>query len=178
MNNKKLFSMTSASGCGKTTLLNIIAKIPNYKTIELSGRPYLPEKGDYVTNKSDSINRRISYGSLVTFTENLLNEKEGNLFFSRCAVDRLAYGRALNVGEDLHDIIIKEIKEIVIPHIKVFYLPIEFSMPGDDDIRGTNEQARKDTDDHIRLILEEFNVPFITLKGSVEQRFKTIMDNL
>ncbi len=173
----KIYAFTGASGTGKTTLLNEINNLKGMiKTIELSGRPYLPKDGDYVSNKSDSINRRIGYGSLVTITQSLLENKHHSLFFSRCAIDRLAYSRTLDVGRDLDDITIKEIKEIVIPYIQVFYLPVEFDIPKDENdiIRGNNEDIRKATDENVKKILKEFNVPHNTLSGSVEDRFKIL----
>lgn len=169
--NRILASFTGASGTGKTTLLN---SLEDFTTIELSARPYLPKKGDYVVNKSDSINRRISYGSLVTFSEMILNWPNNNLFFSRCAIDSLAYGRVLGVGEDLHPLMEMEIRNIVIPYIKVFYIPVEFELPGDDEIRGTNEEIRKATDQEIQNILKEFDIPHTKITGPVEERLASI----
>lgn len=176
---RKLYAFTGASGTGKTTLLNEIEAFHNFKVIELSGRPYLPLEGDYVQNSSDIITTRISYGSTVTFAESLLKYPHNNIFFSRCAVDKLAYARALNIGKDIDSIIIKEIKEIVIPHIKVFYLPIEFALTDTNDtVRGTNEKVRQLTDIHIKGILNHYEIPYITVKGSVEERMKIIKSNL
>lgn len=173
----KLSAFTGSSGVGKTTLLDIITK-QNHKIqiVELSGRPYLPEKGDYVNNKSDSINRRISYGSLVTMTQAILNSRSyyDGIFYSRCAIDRLAYSRILKVGEDLQDIIIKEIKEILIPFIDVYYIPVEFALPNNDEVRGNNEKIRNLVDLEIKNILEEFNIEFYLVKGSIEERMKII----
>lgn len=173
----KLNAFTGASGTGKSTLLEQISKkYLHTKVIELSGRPYLPTDGDYISNKSDSINRRINYGSLVTFTEAILSTVGyDTLFFSRCAIDRLAYIRTLDVGRDLEDITIKEIKEIVIPFINVFYLPVEFDLPKCNDvIRGNNEEIRKETDKNIKLILDEFNINYIHVSGTVENRLNII----
>lgn len=174
-----LAAFTGASGTGKSTLLDIMEKRNLFKTIELSGRPYLPKSGDYVENKSDSINRRIAYGSSVTMLASTLKFPEANLFFSRCAIDKLAYGRTLGVGSDLFDVTSKEIEFVVNPFIKVFYLPIEFPLTDTDDtMRGNNELVRTATDENIRLILEEFNIPHVVVKGTIEERIKIIVDSL
>lgn len=179
MENRKLFAFTGASGTGKSTLLNLIEKDLGIKTLELSGRPYLPKEGDYVTNKSDSINRRISYGSLVTFTKALLKYPNQNLFFSRCAIDKLAYSRALNVGEDLHEIISKEIIEIVRPYITVFYLPIEFPLTDINDVvRGNNEKIRFETDQNIVKILQSHKIKYKVVRGTVEERMNFIKSHI
>lgn len=174
--NRRLFAFTGASGVGKTTLLNEIAKWSNFKIVELSGRPYLPTNGDYVTNKSDSINRRIAYGSLVTMTEAILKYPNEHLFFSRCAIDRLAYGRALDVGVDLHWVIEKEIIDVLIPFITIFYLPIEFPLLNqDDEVRGKNELVRHQTDGHIKKLLDSYsNLNYYTIAGTIENRLKIL----
>jgi predicted ATPase len=176
---KIICAFTGASGTGKSTLLKELGK-EGFTCIELSGRPYLPEIGDYISNKSDSINRRISYGSTVTFAKSILESGPNDFpFFSRCAIDKLAYGRVLKVGEDCHDIIIKEIKDLVIPHIKVFYLPVEFDLPADcnDEVRGNNEEIRRATDREVDNILSEFCIPHVVVTGTVEERLKTIRSN-
>lgn len=169
-------AFTGASGTGKTTLLNEIEKIPTFKTVELSARPYLPTTGDYVSNSSDMVQYRTNVGSLVSLTEALLMYPEKNLFFSRCTIDRLAYSRVLGVGGALHDILIKEIQQVVRPFIEVYCLPVEFDLPGNDEVRGTNEDVRKATNDEIFKILREFDIPYTLVKGSVEERM-TIIKN-
>lgn len=179
MRERQLYTFTGASGSGKSTLLNEIGAFHNFKVVELSGRPYLPLEGDYVQNSSDIVTTRISYGSTVTFVESLLKYPHNNIFFSRCAVDKLAYVRALNIGKDVESIIIKEIKEIVIPHIKVFYLPIEFALTDTNDtVRGTNEKVRQLTDAHVKGVLNYYEIPYITVKGSVEERIEIIKSSL
>jgi predicted ATPase len=172
-------AFTGASGTGKSTLLNLLQSKGLCTTVELSGRPYLPTSGDYIENKSDSTNRRIAYGSTVTFTAALLKRPHDHLFFSRCSIDKLAYGRALGVGTDLFDVTIKEIEYVVKPFIQVFYLPVEFPLTdGDDTVRGTNELVRTTTDENIQRILQEFNIPHIVVKGTVEERMKIITESL
>lgn len=178
MNNKIIASFTGASGTGKSTLLNQIQYLPNFKTVELSGRPYLPLEGDYVQNSSDIVATRISYGSTVTFAESLLKYPTNNIFFSRCAIDKLAYARALNIGKDIESIIIKEIKEIVVPYVKVFYLPIEFELVNNDSVRGTNELVRRNTDYNIINVLENLAIDYTIVAGTIEERMKIIKSNL
>lgn len=176
----KLNAFTGASGVGKSTLLTQISNNTKIEVIELSGRPYLPQNGlDYVANKSDLIQYRINYGTLITMLDSILPVRPGDKFYSRCAIDRLAYSRVLNVGIEIQDLMIREI-QTVLHSIKVFYIPIEFPLPLDinDEIRGTDERVRVTTDREIQNIIKEFNIPVIEVRGTVEKRLETIYKNL
>lgn len=174
---KKNYAFTGASGTGKSTLLALI-KDQGIKTIELSGRPYLPTNGDYVENSTDLINFRIQYGSTITMLHTILSNPDTPLFFSRCPIDKLAYSRVLEVAKDTRDLIEKEVREIT-PFIKLFYLPVEFELKDNlDTVRGNNEEIRRKTDREIQSILEEFNISFIKISGSIEERLHTIKSHL
>lgn len=176
MNN--LYAFTGASGVGKSTLLQAISRDIDIDVVELSGRPYLPQNGaDYIANKSDLIQYRINYGTMVTMMETLFVNRDK--FFSRCAIDRLAYSRVLNVGGEIQDLMIKEI-ETVLPNIRIYYIPVEFPLPLNekDEIRGKDEHVRKLTDIEIMKIIDEFKIPVIEVRGTVEKRLKTIYNTL
>lgn len=179
----RISSFTGASGVGKSTLLKELSK--SFNVIELSGRDYLPQNGlDYVANKSDLIQYRINYGTMITMVRPLVGgfqeEMAWPVFYSRCAIDRLAYSRVLNVGNEIQDLIIREIELIVKSYIDVFYIPIEFPLPLNekDEIRGKDEEVRKLTDLEIQNIIKEFNIPVVEVRGSVEKRLETIYKNL
>jgi predicted ATPase len=175
----KIASFVGASGTGKSTLLNLLAQNPNIKTVELSARPYLPASGDYVQNSSDLVQYKTNYGSMTTMLNALLSSQEETIFFSRCAIDRLAYSRALGgVGHEFDPITIKDIVENVIPNIEVFYLPIEFDLPDGDEVRGRNEEARKAVDVEIQKILSDFDIPYTVVSGTIEERMETIAKKL
>ena len=177
-NNIGYYAFTGASGTGKSTLLNKISKWNNFKTIELSGRPYLPKTGDYIQNSSDIVQYRISYGHTVTMLDSMLDYPNKNLFFSRCIIDQLAYSRVLKVGKELHDIHIKQINQIL-PHINIFYIPIEFDLTdNDDEVRGNNQEIRIQTDKEIQNIIKSYKIPHTKVTGTVEERLQIIKSHI
>ena len=178
-NNRAICAFTGASGTGKTTLLKLIDKELNFATVELSARPYLSSNGSYDQTNNDSTQRKIMFGSTVAFAKSILNEYHSNIFFSRCAIDKLAYAQTLDLARDVQGVVKQEIEEIVKPYVQVFYIPIEFPMKEENDIiRGANEEIRRKTDQNIRAILAGMNIDFILVSGTVKERFETIKKSL
>lgn len=181
----RLMAFTGASGVGKSTLLLQMDNSKyNMNIVELSGRPYLPINGqDYIANKSDLIQYRINYGTMITMIDSILHDGQLDkryTFYSRCAIDRLAYSRVLNVGIEIQDLMIREIETVMKDNIKIFYIPVEFPLPLNekDEIRGNDEHVRKLTDLEIQKIITEFKIPVVEVRGSIERRLETIYKNL
>ena len=114
---------------------------------------------------------------MVTMMDKVLNSESPNLFFSRCSIDRLAYSMALKVGAKLGSITMDDIVRNL-KNITVFYLPIEFDLPDDDETRGNDEAIRCQTDEAIVSIMEKLQVKHVYVSGTVEERLQIIKDNL
>ena len=175
---KNLYTFTGSSGVGKSTLLEEIDKWDNFKTYELSARDYLPVNGkDYIENSSNILQWQINYGTLISQTEAILKNDKDNLFFSRCAIDRLAYSIALNVGQDTRELTIKDINNL--KYFKqVFYIPIEFPLVDNDDVRGTNIHMQSKVNNAILNLLEHYDIPHVIVKGTIKERLEIIKNNL
>ena len=59
------------------------------------------------------------------------------------------------------------------PKTLVFYFPIEFPVV-DDGFRSKDEEFRKKIDENIKNILNYRHIPYIEVRGTVEERLNTI----
>lgn len=170
---KYLNYFVGASGTGKTTLINFINANFNVSAKEVSARPYLPTTGSYDQTLTDDIQAVIVHSRTIEVLADLLKMQDYRtkipFIYSRSPIDNLAYQQVLKKGEFMDKTVRKEI-EAVKDHATFFYLPIEFPLATNDEVRGLNEVVRINTDNCIINILKEYNIDYITLSGTVEER--------
>lgn len=169
---KQLFCFVGASGVGKSTLLNYIQSYFDLTVTEVSARPFLPKHTDYVNSLDLFSQVLISQNRFVSFLEQAINNEP--TVFSRSPIDSLAFERVLKKAPFIENLLKRQI-EVSKPILQYIYIPIEFPMESKDDtVRGTNETVQLQTDFHIRRILKEHNVDYITIRGSIDERCKQL----
>lgn len=176
---KQIIFLAGVSGVGKSTLLNYIkAWYPecDIQTIEASARPYLPEGGSYDQTLTDEIQAVIVQSRTLSVMEFLLEPKGPPIgVFTRSALDNLAYQRVLKKGLFLNKSNEREVEMLAKNDNVIFiYIPIEFPLDPSDEKRGVNEEVREATDKAMVDIIGELNIPHFLVKGTKEQRFKSM----
>ncbi len=166
--------LIGSHGSGKSTLLKEINKV----------RP------DIYT--SDGFSRPIQESSKVLGLDRLkqqclLNEltywrwkediNKQNCLFGRSIIDSIVYSQALFASSiDVN----KYFELLTETYSKVncfFYIPLEFALESD-GVRFDDEKLQKDIDDRMKAIITNIQLPIIEVKGSVEERVKTILKYL
>jgi len=172
---KKLYCIAGASGTGKTTLLEYVKKNFAINVTEVSARPYLPDKTDYVNSLTKDSQVLITQNRFVSFIEKIV--KPVPTLFSRSPADSLAYEMVLNKAPFLKKLLERQVK-ITKPLIQYLYVPTEFDMEDEEDtIRGTNSKVRDETDLALCQIFNFFDIETIVIKGKKEERYK-ILDEI
>ncbi|PIU42974.1 MAG: hypothetical protein CO034_00565 [Parcubacteria group bacterium CG_4_9_14_0_2_um_filter_35_11] len=90
--------------------------------------------------------------------------------------DYVVYGDLVLKDEDVKKVI-RKIVQRVVRYDFVFYLPIEFPME-EDGIRSIDPEFQKEIDRRFRKCLDEFNIKYIVLSGSIEERVKQALDHI
>lgn len=60
---------------------------------------------------------------------------------------------------------------------QIYYLPVEFSAK-DDGIRERDDYFQRLIDAEIKLLLDRYNLPFIKITGSIEERVRQVCSHL
>ena len=178
----KIFTFVGASGVGKSTCMNYLRDNYSIDCIELSARPFLKNNGEsYDIQMTDSIQNNIQFNNTTTLLKTIIKNERGKLprsiCYSRSMLDPISYALALNKGLDCWKQQIQLIKEMKNEFIYL-YIPIEFEMSDVlDKKRGTNEEVRNKTNEHIVYYLKNLDILYYTICGSIKEREK-ILDKI
>lgn len=178
-------NFVGAQGTGKTTLLEAARKDEAFKDFQFCTE--IVRK--FVKKKNLSINESGNAKSQKAFFDayNRILNKDGYIS-DRCIIDVHAYTNYLfdykstndeNEIQSLYKEIIRE-KSILKSLNKdsfgiIIYFPIEFELV-DDGIRSLNSYFQEYIDQFIVDTLNKYQLPFYTIRGSVEQRLKQLKE--
>ena len=177
--------LTGTHGCGKTTLLVALKeKLPNYDIqIESLTRKAVSGADKLNFSTTDESERLISKLYMDSFLKAPVN-----FIASRHIVDVLAYSLYLkkvnkNISEDtilmLEDLIEKIKTEKIFD--LVVYIPIEFEQKESGKYREgqiENPNYQKDIDTIIKFLLWAYDIPYITITGSVDERVQQVLSHI
>lgn len=171
---KRIFmNLVGAQGTGKTTILNKLEKFE--KITEVVRK--LSKSGIKINEYGDDDGQRHIFNTYNEIFDRLDNRK--NWVSDRGLFDVFAYTKYLynhgNVSEDLYNEQYNRLinwsltnKDVVIA-----YFPIEFDVVND-GVRSLDENFRKEIDENIKWILNECNVKYYVIEGSIEERLELI----
>ena len=163
---------TGAQGVGKTTILNYF-KEHGYNVITEVVRK-LSKTGVKINqdgNKAGQMRIFDAYVEALTVKEDYISD--------RGLTDVLGYSYDLLEHDKLDKVeIMREIDQLVKfnkenPDVLYFYFPIEFPVV-DDGVRSLDEDYRKRIDENILTILKNAKVPYIEVRGTVEERINIV----
>lgn len=178
-------NFVGTQGTGKTTLLEAARKDEAFKDFQFCTEIVR----DLVKKKNLSINESGNAKSQKVFFDayNKILNKNGYIS-DRCIIDVHAYTNYLydykpikNEKEprSLYKEILRE--NSILKSLNkdsfgiIIYFPIEFELV-DDGIRSLNVSFQEYIDQYIVSILNKYQLPFYTIRGSVEQRLKQLKE--
>lgn len=178
-------NFVGAQGTGKTTLLETARKDEVFKDFQFCTEIIR----DLVKKKNLSINESGNVKSQKAFFDayNKILNKDGYIS-DRCIIDVHAYTNYLydyksSNSEKEFQSLYKEIlrENSILKSLNkdsfgiIIYFPIEFELV-DDGIRSLNVYFQEYIDQYIVNTLNKYQLPFYTIRGSVEQRLKQLKE--
>jgi nicotinamide riboside kinase len=184
-----IFSFTGAQSTGKTTLLNHLHKCNGDYPFE-----FIPEvtrlvMRDYempINEEGDDLTQLLI---MTEHVRNVYRNKADHLIrgvhqiFDRCALDGIVYSLWLRHNDNISrrcyeacDLIYEELKD---KYDIIFYTSPDDVKLVDDGERSVNVKFRNDIINTFSIFLKRgYNGKVVVLKGSVEERLKTIKSTL
>ena len=167
------YIFTGAQSTGKSTILNHFEE-QGYPTITEVVRN-LAKQGVKVNEMGDEKSQQLIFN---TYYDLLSNEKD--YVSDRGLIDVMAYTTYLyshgKISREIYEYQLGMTGKFLDDHIDdtvYFYFPIEFPV-ADDGFRSTDEEFRKEIDINILNLLIKFEIVFIEVKGSVEERIDIV----
>jgi predicted ATPase len=167
--------ISGSQNTGKSTLLKAIEKRSEFKDHE-----FIKEVVRTLMKEGVKINKFADHDSQIKI---LLQHYKNCLHFHQMITDRSAVDAFVYATWDYiyghftykeH----KEQEEIFLrclPFYKLhFFLPIEFNME-EDGVRNTEPTYQKEISDIFHIIFNRYQIPYITLSGSVENRLTNFL---
>lgn len=184
MINHRRISFCGAQGTGKTTLFEAVKNDEMFKGWNFYSEVVrqMLEREEVVINENGNSE---SQKKIFDAYNEILDKMFDNPSVSdRCIVDVAAYTSRLfdtcnPKDEDYNKLSnedFRERKEVVRRKYElslIVYFPIEFPLV-EDGVRSIDEQFQKDVDMKIQQFLKNYDIPYITITGSVEERLEQL----
>ena len=116
------------------------------------------------------VSSREKFQQKVLFSQ-MEKEENENFVSDRSVIDILAYTHWLTTYKSTKKLVSQYLN--VKPYDYVFYVPIEFELVKD-GVRHEWLQYQKQVDELILNLLKEFNIDYIKLSWTIEERVKTL----
>jgi len=175
MTNTKMtkIGFAGAQGTGKTTLvLEMLKEMPDFKQYNNIHRLLAQNLDDFNLNQ-DANNISQIVATACTTVQMMTQDK---IIADRTLIDTFAY-------TDLAKKVTNkwEIENTFAPALKfydiIFYCPIEFEME-EDGVRDGDQWFRNQIDQRIKHHLDHYNMNYVTLTGTIEERMNQIREAL
>jgi hypothetical protein len=198
-----IIDLAGTHGVGKTAVANALTKwfedlmLQGYKgvyTPDPALAQRIPKSLEIIPSFSSSFGRTELYEHVSNYFQLLLSVTNWGRILSSEKLIRVttdfgvrSYAYALanpNSSPEVLDVHDKFMKFFTCPvrgsiDAKVCwcYIPIEFEMPSDPR-RKVDEVYRRKIDEYILYVYKQYNIDYVTLTGTIEDRLKTLVDYL
>jgi len=157
---------------GKTTLINALKQTDTFKGFSFRDSPTRALMGDHLINESGTQNTQVS----IMFNH-YLNHIGKNIILDRCALDGLAYTEYF---KDQFDYDVYGSMQLLGLYLLdqydyIFYIKPELPLK-EDGVRSTGKEFFESVKSNFENIILKYDVPVITVSGTVEQRLQTILN--
>lgn len=172
--NKRII-LTGAQGTGKTTVLNMF-KEAGYPVITEVVRNLVKNRGITINKEGTDATQMLvfeTYSKLLGETEKYVSDRGLTDVISYTAAG-VFEGKVSKSVLDAQEVMIEEFRN---KHddIAYIYFPIEFPVVAD-GTRSVDEDYRKQIDNIIHDTLDGLQIPYLTVTGTPEERFRQILD--
>lgn len=163
-----LFFISGTHGSGKTTLINELKK-----DTRLSDKYTIFDSYTRSVYSKEPLARQIAI-----IASGISNYRQiNNTIYNRSLVDTLAYTQYLVKNKEI-PAYVNELNEKLLSEVKylithTFVTVPDFPLVGD-EVRSSDEDFQKEIHNNVLQILEDSNIPYTLLEGSVEDRVKDI----
>ena len=176
------FALTGSHGVGKTSVISELDDWLSNNGIKCiynsSSARKVKKSGMAINDEGDDTVQTIIAASHIS------HFSEDNWFADRCLLDCYAYGKHLfhrdKVSNECNKVLSKLTYKFLNNYTKIFYVPIEFEMVKD-GVRKEDTEFQKQIDEIIKYYLDNLNINYETITGSVEERcekIKLVIQNL
>lgn len=173
MNHK--MALIGSHGTGKTSVVNRLAEITKIPVIEELARNY--DMNTLDMNEYKFFQKQLLLEQIKA--EMALKLSNGSFISDRSTVDNMAYFllkfESVLPHEEITRYVDIAIKNALL-YDYLFYIPIEIPLDSSDDFRFKSESFQREVDDKILHIIKLFELPVITVSGSLEERVSTILE--
>jgi nicotinamide riboside kinase len=171
-------TFTGTHSTGKTTLLNELKNMDCFKDYT-----FCDEITRKIQRSGEKINEQGTDSTQLKIMDSHINNLQFNKsIMDRCILDGFVYTKYLaTIGQIKNDDVMEYAKYAMLTHInnydKIFYLVPEFGLV-DDGVRSSNTKFQDDVLKIFDSTIKHYNIPVINIRGTVEQRMRTILKEL
>ncbi len=176
-----IISLSGPQCVGKSTLVDEMVKHSFFEDFVFRGeivRTLVKNLNIQISENGDDITQ---YLVMYNHYKNIVESKHRKMVTDRCAIDCHVYSEYLYYRNKISRNTMKEstlmVKNVAFEYDFIFYLPPEIPLVGD-GVRSESNEFRNETHELFLKIFKEFNIPYIELNGSVEDRLKKIINTL
>lgn len=168
------YILIGSHGTGKTTLCKAIKEACGEKVVIRDGISRPMKKCKDKLGLSSYQEQAII--NELTFFYWDYNKDFDTLISTRSPLDCEVYSRVFGWNELANECSERILESGIIndDEVKWLYIPIEFELE-DDGVRFTDVELQKRIDDEMKQIINKYDIKYITLTGSVEDRLNTLL---
>lgn len=168
-------ALIGSHGTGKTSVVEELVRITKLPIIEEIARNY--DMNTSNVDKYKHYQKQLLLEQIRTETSLILSK--GNFISDRSSIDNMAYFWLKCKSNATKQEMVRYGQIAIhnsLRYSHLFYVPIEIPLPTDDGFRFEDEAFQRDIDSKINEIISKFGVGVITIRGTLDERVKTVLE--